>query len=67
MPGIGQIVIYRCADDEIRFHGSQPHPAIVTWCHSDEVINLKVFYDCGGIRNQTSVVHGKGPGQWDYD
>lgn len=65
MPKVGQIVIYRQPKKERKY--GRHHPAIVTRVWSDEDVNLKVFIDCGPIEDRASVVHGKGPGLWDYD
>ncbi len=75
MPKVGQIVIYRCANDEIKYNNSQAHPAIVTCRHSDQIINLKVFFDCGPCEMRTSVLwratakkqRKEDIATWDYD
>ena len=75
MPKLGQTVIYRTGKDENKPNNSSVHPAIITCVHTDQMVNLKVFFDCGGCEDRTSVLwrataKKKGDEEaatWDYD
>lgn len=57
MTKLGQNVIYRQGVEDNLFNGHHDHPAVVTCVHSDEMVNLKVFFDCGNCEDRTSVLH----------
>ena len=50
-PSIGRILIVK----GIESNGSDEHPAIVNCAHSDAMVNVTVFPDCGTPTCRTSV------------
>lgn len=74
-PQMGQTVIFRQADDESEVNGHRDHPAIITCVHTDEMVNVKVFFDNGPTADRTSVLHRAiakkkdkdDEATWDYD
>lgn len=57
MPKLGQTVIFRQPQDDRAMNGHKDHPAIVTCVHTDDMVNLKVFFDCGNCEDRTSVLY----------
>jgi hypothetical protein len=50
-PTIGRIVIVK----GIESNGSDEHPAIINCAHTDAMLNVTVFPDCGTPTSKTSV------------
>jgi len=51
MPTIGRVVLYRKSTGS----GTQPNAAIITFVHSDRMVNLVVFNENGVAHGETSV------------
>jgi hypothetical protein len=47
-PSLGRIVLFHPFPEVDRLPDYQPHPAIVTFVHSDRAVNLAVFNSAGG-------------------
>lgn len=61
-PAMGMNVIYHQAVGEREFNHHPNHAAVITEVHSDGLVNLKVFFDCGPVEDRTSVhLLGSGP------
>ncbi len=54
-PTIGMAVVYNQPQVEEGFNGHRDHAAVITDVHSDTLVNLKVFFDCGPVDDRTSV------------
>lgn len=54
-PTIGRVVWYRPPQDAPLYDRSQPWAAIVTYVHSDRMVNLVVFDQNGMGKSKTSV------------
>lgn len=55
-PTIGRIVWFWRNPEAMESPGAQPWAAIVTYVHSDHLVNLATFDPEGGILCETSVV-----------
>ena len=69
MPTIGRIVHYTIAENEEPVNGSCTFPAIITFVHSEDLVNLQVFYDAYPNENhwKTSVNRNNAPNSsWDW-
>lgn len=51
---VGQMVVYMCPPGELH-NNHRDHPAVVTTTFSEDMVNLKVFFDCGPVEDRTSV------------
>lgn len=54
-PTVGRIVHYHAYGDKPQLPGLEPLAAIVTWVHSDRMVNLVVFDANGEPHARTSV------------
>lgn len=54
-PTIGRVVWYRAEGDDIALDSKQPLAALITYVHSDTMVNLVVFDPNGNPRSRTSV------------
>lgn len=52
---VGESCVYHGSGENDLYNNTITHPAIVTRVHSDTMVNLKVFFDCGPVEDRTSV------------
>ncbi len=55
VPKIGDVVIFHQGHHERGFGGHRDHPALVTCVHGPTLVNLKVLFDCGPLKDKTDV------------
>lgn len=56
LPTLGRIVLYRQPASEQPVNGGSVHPAVITRVHSDELVNLTVFFDAAPPAPRTSIL-----------
>lgn len=64
MPHVGQTAVYHQPIAEMFYNNHDDHPAIITTVHAPDLVNLKVFFDCGPVQDRTSVHRGEADGGW---